>query len=441
MDNVVIVLLVISLISSIAGLIVMSVMLKKKGSSYQVNGFQEMLDETSDLVSKNIDQSKKEMLTAVNTSSQSIGSIISPFMQNFDIKLDNLKNNVDQKLKEQRDELAESLKENNKEISETLKEIRESNEKQMKNIQDSNDKRLNEIKGVVDDSLTKTLDERITQAFEMVNQSLANVQRGFGEMNKLTESVGNLNRAFTNVKTRGTWGEVSLESILEQILTPDQYKKQYKIKHTKEMVDFAIKMPGQSGEELYLPMDAKFPIEDYERLVDASEKGLVELVNAAKKDLINRIKKEAKSIRDKYINPPYTTNFAVMYLPTEGLYAEVAKEPGLLDTLRRDCLITPCGPTTIAALLNSLQVGFTSLTIQKKSQEIQKAFISFRKDFKKFTDVVSQIDKGADTIKKNILNLKERNELILKRLDKFGDEEPDMVESQVDILEIEEKEV
>ena len=291
MDSVVIVLLIISLISSIAGLVVMVIMLKKKGTNYQDNNFQEMLDETSDLVSKNIDQSKKEMLTAVNTSSQSIGSIISPFMKNFDDKLQNLNNNVDQKLKQQRDELAGSLKENNKEIVETLKEIRESNEKQMKNIQDSNDKRLNEIKGVVDDSLTKTLDERITNAFSIVNDSLANIQRGFGEMNKLTESVGNLNKAFTNIKTRGTWGEVALESILEQILTPDQYLKQFKIKHTKEMVDFAIKMPGQNGEELYLPMDAKFPIEDYERLVDASEKGLVELVNAAKNDLIARIKK------------------------------------------------------------------------------------------------------------------------------------------------------
>lgn len=441
MDSVVIALLIISLISSIAGLVVMVIMLKKKGTNYQDNNFQEMLDETSDLVSKNIDQSKKEMLTAVNTSSQSIGSIISPFMKNFDDKLQNLNNNVDQKLKQQRDELAGSLKENNKEIVETLKEIRESNEKQMKNIQDSNDKRLNEIKGVVDDSLTKTLDERITNAFSIVNDSLANIQRGFGEMNKLTESVGNLNKAFTNIKTRGTWGEVALESILEQILTPDQYLKQFKIKHTKEMVDFAIKMPGQNGEELYLPMDAKFPIEDYERLVDASEKGLVELVNAAKNDLIARIKKEAKSIKDKYINPPYTTNFAVMYLPTEGLYAEVAKEPGLLDLLRREYLITPCGPTTIAALLNSLQVGFTSLTIQKKSQEIQKAFITFKKDFKKFTDVVGQIDKGADAIKKNIEDLKDRNRIILKRLDKFGDEEPDMIESQVDNLEIEDKEV
>ena len=267
---------------------------------------------------------------------------------------------------------------------------------------------------------------RIQAAFQQVSERLDSVQKGFGEMRELTSSVGNLNRIFSNVKTRGNWGEVSLQSLLEQILAPEQYKTQFYVTpRSREAVDFAIVMPGQAGEEVYLPIDAKFPLEDYYRLLDASDDGDKAAVELARKALRDRVKSEARSINEKYIKVPRTTNFAVLYVPNEGLYAEILRDGSFASDLQTQYRVTVCGPTTISALLNSLQVGFTTLRIQKKSGEIIKLMQAVRTDFSRFTGLIDKIKKQAQTVVNTVEDIDNRNRILTKKLDKLGDDMPE----------------
>ena len=309
----------------------------------------------------------------------------------------------------------EAGKQTNEYVHKFLDSLKADIDKRLSEMNASNTEKLEEMRKTVGEKLAESLDNRVKLAFDGVNTRLVEMQKGFDEVQKLSGQVTKLNGVFTNVKNRGTWGEVSLENILTEILPADLFEKQFRIPGTRDAVDFAIKMPA-GGDELYLPIDAKFPLADYERLTEAYDSGDRELAVNARKRLLVAVKEQAKSISTKYIDPPKTTDFAIMYLPTEGVFAEVAREAGFIDELRVQYKIIPCGPTTISALLNSLTVGFTTLKIQKKSAEVVKLMKDFAKDFDKFTDLIEKIRRGSDSINTALEGLDKRNEIIRKKL-------------------------
>ncbi|RAO76680.1 DNA recombination protein RmuC [Dyella jiangningensis] len=276
-----------------------------------------------------------------------------------------------------------------------LNEVRATLETKLKAIQDDNAAKLEQMRATVDEKLQTTLETRLGQSFALVSERLEQVQRGLGEMQNLATGVGDLKRVLTNVKTRGILGEVQLGALLEQLLTIEQYDSNViTIPGSNDRVEFAVRMPGASdGAQLYLPIDAKFPVEDYQRLLDAQELADVEAAALAGRALELRVREEAKRIRSKYVAPPHTTDFAVLFLPTEGLYAEVIRRPGLFETLQRDHHVTVAGPTTLTALLNSLQMGFRTLAIAKRSSEVWTLLGAVKTEFGKFGTVLEKTRK------------------------------------------------
>jgi len=289
-----------------------------------------------------------------------------------------------------------------------LDKLRETLDKQIKELQESNEKKLEQIRHTVDEKLQSTLEKRLGESFKIVGDRLEAVHRGLGEMQELATGVGDLKRLLTNVKTRGSWGEVQLGSILEQILTPEQYSTDVQPNpNSSETVEFAIKLPGQDDSEkpVWIPIDAKFPREDYERLQDAAEKADKDAVESALKGLRKQIIKSAKDISEKYLSPPHTTDFGIMFLPTEGLYAEVLRLPGLTDLLQTQHRIMVAGPTTFAALLNSLRMGFRTLAIEKRSSEVWQVLGAVKTEFGKFGEVLAsvkrQLNAASNTIEQS----------------------------------------
>lgn len=272
-----------------------------------------------------------------------------------------------------------------------LEKVRDVVEVRLKTLQEDNTQKLEQMRQTVDEKLHSTLEKRLGESFKQVSERLEKVHQGLGEMQTLALGVGDLKKVLTNVKTRGTWGEIQLGNLLEQILTPEQYERNVITKKgSRDPVEFAIKLPGRDSDAVYLPIDAKFPKEDYERLIDAQEQSNVALIEEAAKAIENRIKLEAKNIRDKYIDPPYTTDFAVMFLPIEGLYAEVLRRQGLCEALQREYRITVAGPTTFAALLNSLQMGFRTLAVEKRASEVWTLLGAVKAEFGKFGDILDK---------------------------------------------------
>jgi DNA recombination protein RmuC len=266
----------------------------------------------------------------------------------------------------------------------------------LKDIQASNENKLEQMRKTVDEKLHDTLEKRLGESFRLVSNQLDIVSKGLGEMKSLASGVGDLKKVLSNVKTRGTWGEVQLENIIEQILTIDQFAKNIATKKgSNDKVEFAIKLPGKDLKDstVWLPIDAKFPLEDYQRLVEAQESGNTDMIAEAGKSLETRIKIEGKKISDKYLDPPYTTDFAIMFLPIEGLYAEVLRRVGLTDKLQRENRIIVAGPTTIAAILNSLQMGFRTLAIEKRSSEVWKTLGVVKTEFNKFGEILEKTQK------------------------------------------------
>jgi len=315
-------------------------------------------------------------------------------------------------------------------FAKNIKELSESNEKRLegmritieervKALQDDNAQKLEKMRETVDEKLNATLEKRFKDSFTMVSDRLEQVYKGLGEMQTLASGVGDLKKVLTNVKTRGTWGEVSLASLLEQVLIPSQYKSNVKVSpRSNAIVEFAICLPGKDDNDntIYLPLDCKFPMEDYIRLVDASEKGDFTAVDLAIKQLEVSVKKNAMDIRDKYIKPPYTTDFAIMYLPVEGLYAEVVRNSALCEILQRDYRVTIAGPTTLGAFLNSLQMGFKTLTIEKRSSEISKLLGAIKGDFNTFSGLLAKTKKQIDLAGSAIDDATIRFDKIGKRL-------------------------
>ena len=298
-------------------------------------------------------------------------------------------------------------------------------------LQPDNENKLEQMRQTVDEKLNVSLEKRLAESFNIINNRLQSVYEGLGEMKQLATGVGDLKKVLTNVKTRGVWGEVSLANLLEQMLSPDQFSSNVAIKDNQERVDFAIALPGKDDKTILLPVDAKFPIEDYQRLVEASETGNVQQTEAAKKGLEKRVKEEAKKISEKYILLPKTTDFAVMYLALEGLYAEVLRMPGLAEELQREYKVVICGPTTLSALLNSLQLGFKTLSIEKRSSEIWQLLGVFKQEFGKFVDLLAKTQKklaeASNTIEsatkksrtierklKNVTGIEEESDILLE---------------------------
>ena len=303
----------------------------------------------------------------------------------------------------------------NAQQQETLRQVVATRLQQM---QEDNTKRLDQMRATVDEKLQGTLEKRLGESFKHVSERLEQVHKGLGEMQTLATGVGDLKRVLTNVKSRGGWGEVQLAALLEHILAPEQFARNVKIGEISgAVVEFALRLPGRGdGEEVWLPIDAKFPLEDYERLVEAQEKAHTEALEIAGKNLSLRIKAEAKNISEKYVVPPKTTDFAIMFLPNEGLYAEVIRRPGLVETIQRDHRVVIAGPTTFAALLNSLQMGFRTLAIEKRSSEVWKLLGAVKTDFGKFGEILAGVKKKLEQASQTMDDAARRSRAIERKL-------------------------
>ena len=317
--------------------------------------------------------------------------------QRFDVIQSSLQNT----LQNNREETNRQLREFSAQLDTRLLTIQQSISENIKNLQESNEKKLEQMQGIVDEKLQKTLETRLSQSFELVSKQLESVQSGLGEMKNLASDAKSLRNALINVKERGTYGEVRLEKLLSDILAPSQYETNVEIAGNKR-VEFAIKLPGHGEEPLLLPIDSKFPIEDYNRLIDATDKAEME---EAKKALAQKIRVSAKEISDKYIVPPKTTDFALMFLPTEGLYAEIIQNATLFEELRDKYKITVVGATTLSAYLSSLQMGFKTLAIEQRSQEVWDTLRSVKSEFAKFGDALDKVHKQMQTADKTLTEI------------------------------------
>lgn len=342
---------------------------------------------------------------------------------------------------------SETNKENNKDLNNLIREkfsdfskqqgdIKETIEKNLKSIREDNTQQLTKMRETVDEKLQTTLEKRLGESFKQVSERLELVHKGLGEMQNIATGVGDLKKVLSNVKTRGVLGEYQLENILEQLLTPDQYSKNVSTKKGSQAhVEFAVKLPGKDSDDVvWLPIDSKFPIENYNRLLDSYEVGDKDVVEAAQKVLLKTIETFAKDISEKYIDPPHTTDFGIMFLPIESLYAEVLRHPGLFEILQRKYRITVTGPTTLSALLNSLQMGFRTLAVQKRSSEVWKTLEEVKTEFNKFSDQLKKVDDQLGKASKSLYDLRNtRTNVMSKKLKDIAT--LDKVEAS-DILEL-----
>ncbi|HMN58179.1 MAG TPA: DNA recombination protein RmuC [Ottowia sp.] len=330
-----------------------------------------------------------------------------------------------QQLAQLRGGLSQTLTEQLQQLSEAnarrIGEMRATLEQQLAQLQASNSDKLDQMRQTVDEKLHATLEQRLGESFKQVAERLEQVHKGLGEMQTLAQGVGDLKHLLANVKTRGTFGETQLGALLEQVFVPDQYAAQQATRPgSANKVDFAIRLPGRGdeGAPLWLPIDAKFPTEDYERLLDAQQRADAAGAEAAAKALEQRIRLEARSIADKYIEPPHTTDFAILFLPTEGLYAEVLRRPGLMEQLQRDWRVTLAGPTTLLAMLSSLQMGFRTLALEKRSSEVWQVLGAVKTEFGKFGDFVAKVKGQAESVVKTLDAAQTRTNMMNRALKK-----------------------
>ena len=347
-------------------------------------------------------------------------------------QLDAMRESLQRHAHESRDEQASALKRFGDTLAQQLAQLVEANDRRfaevrttlearLKDIEANNATKLDEMRRTVDEKLHATLEQRLGESFKLVSDRLEQVHRGLGEMQALAQGVGDLKKVLTNVKTRGTWGEVQLEMLLEQMLTPEQYDKNVETVHgTGARVEFAIRLPGKTDADhdatVWLPIDAKFPKEQYERLLDAQERADADAAATASRELEVAVRKEAQTIHEKYIAPPATTDFAILFLPTEGLYAEVLRRPGLTDELQRKFRVTVAGPTTLTAILNSLQMGFRTLALEKRSSEVWQVLGAVKSEFGKFGDVLAATKKTLERAVSNIEQAEVRTRQMNRKL-------------------------
>lgn len=364
--NSILLIIAVALLLGCLGLLI--VLLRRSAAK---NGQDEAYARLGELLQRELRESRTESNTIISNSFQALSSGLGQSLLGVDKRLADFSLQNEQKLDQMRGTIQERLA----------------------GIQEDNNKKLEQMRVTVDEKLQRTLNERLGQSFKMVSDQLEQVQKGLGEMQTLATGVGELKNVLSNVKTRGTLGEIQLGAILEEILSPGQYDSQVRIKaDSQEKVDYAVKMPTDDGGNILLPIDSKFPLDSYAALIDAYDTSDTIKVDAAAKNLTTQIKAFAKSISQKYVDPPNTTDFAVMFLPVEGLYAEAVRR-GMVEVLQRDYKITMAGPTTMAALLNSLQMGFRSLAIQKRTSEVWKVLGEVKTEFGKFGTILSSAQK------------------------------------------------
>lgn len=371
-------------------------------------------------------------------------------LEAFDKRLDNMEKMIRDEFMRSRTETGNSLKQNREELSgslkavgdsllkqvsdltlfqktqldtltstnsQTLNQMRETLENKLRILQEDNSQKLEKIRATVDEKLHDTLEKRLGDSFKQVSERLEQVHKGLGEMQSLAAGVGDLKKVLVNVKARGTLGEIQLENILEQIFAPEQYEKNVAVRPgSGERVEFAIKLPGHNDKTLWLPIDSKFPLEDYQKLLDAYDTADLSLVEETVKQMENRVKQCAKTIKEKYLDPPSTTDFGIMFLPVEGLYAEVLRRPGLFETLMRDYRVALTGPTTLAAFLNSLQMGFRTLAIEKRSSEVWALLGAVKTEFGKFGGMLEKTYKKLQEASNNIESATKKSRTIERKL-------------------------
>tara|TARA_R110000822_G_scaffold176662_1_gene316561 strand:- start:356538 stop:357857 length:1320 start_codon:yes stop_codon:yes gene_type:complete len=366
----------------------------------QIEDLMIKFDSTLDRTEKSLKDEFHRNRTETNELSKSNREELTNSLKSFEGKFTENIRALNELLRQKFSDFSVQQNEINKQTTENVKEVKQSVEGQLKSIREDNTKQLDEIRKTVDEKLQKTLNERLSQSFETVGKQLQAVQEGLGEMRTLATDVGGLKKVLSNVKMRGGIGEIQLSLLLEQILAPDQYEANVKTKASSaDLVEFAIKLPGKddSGKNVWLPIDAKFPKDTYEQLQEAYDEGDQNKILIAQKNLDNTIKKMAKDISEKYIDPPNTTDFGIMFLPFEGIYAEVVRKAALLEDLQRNYKIIVTGPTTLAAILNSLQMGFKTLAIQKRSSEVWQVLGAVKKEFENFSGIMEKAQKNIQT--------------------------------------------
>ena len=389
----------------------------------------ERLDKLTDVIGKSGETTRDQIETLIKHAEDSLQKIRASNEERFEKIRDSVNKQIEEMMaKEEKklgevvsslDKLSQSNRDDLEKARKTMEENRKTLETQFQRIQESNEKKLDEMRKTVDEKLESTLEKRLGESFKLVSERLEAVHKGLGEMQELATGVGDLKRVLTNVRERGTWSEYLLGDILADILTPDQYERNVRPTGTREVVEFAVKLPGKDGNEghpVWLPIDSKFPKENYERLLDAAKQSDRNAVQSAEKALADDVRRAAKDISEKYVSPPQTTEFAIMFLPTEGLYAEVLRQPGLHDQLQSKYRVLATGPTTLAAFLNSLRMGFRTLAIEKRSSEVWKVLSAVKTEFGKFGTVLDKVKKQLDTASESINQTGTRSRAIERTL-------------------------
>lgn len=425
------------LLFAILGVSVLSVILSIiaiKRSKPQNFGLLNIVEETKKQ-NENLEHVLKNLFENMSSNSKQFNDFLLKAIGEYNNGVSNYLANLAQNQNQQLGQVEKRLNDILKDNDQKLNRISDIISQNLNTLQERNEAKLEQMRQTVDEKLSSTLEKRLGESVKIITQGLDTVSKGIGEMQSLATGVGDLKRVLTNVKTRGGWGEVQLSSLLEQIFSKAQYKEQVQIKkNSSERVDFAVVLPGKNDGELLLPIDAKFPMEDYSRLCSASEQNNLQEVEIQSRNLEQRIKDEAKSISEKYICPPQTTDFAVMYLPVEGLYAEFIRKPALCETLQHKYKVMVCGPTTLTALLNSLQMGFKTLAIEKRSSEIWNTLSVFKMEFSKFVDLLSKTQKKIDEASDTLEFATKKTRTIQKKLKDVADIEQTSIETTTDDL-------
>ena len=394
--------------------LVLLFLMRKKLASIEVNSLREDISRSEQGIKDEVRSSQRTISETLTTQLKSTGEMLG--------------SNLTELGKAQTREL-ESVTKSTNNLTQSnenrIENVRKTVDGRLQTMQESNERKLDEMRKTVDEQLQSTLENRLTQSFRIVNDSLESVQKGLAEMQGLASDVGNLQRVLTNVNDRGTWGEVQLGAILEQILTPDQYRSKVQLRAGGEQVDYAVRFPGNGpNTHVWLPIDSKFPTADYERLVDAAEKADKEKEQTAIKGLIRTVRKEAKSISEKYISVPATTEFAIIFLPTEGLYSEVLRQPGEVAELLQKHKIVVAGPTTLAAILISLRVGFKTLAIQEHSSEIRSLLAAVKTEFAMYHSALQLTQKQLKFASNNLEEAEKRSQEVVGKLQRLEDLPP-----------------
>lgn len=392
-----------------------------KNLSQETKSSRESLAKSSTAFEKQIQERFDSLARSINNTLETLKKDVHFQLSNMSNalknQLDTNNNQIQHQFATLQETVAQQLQMMEKGTQQNSEQLRTTLNERLAAIQMDNTAKLEEMRRTVDEKLHATLEQRLGDSFKLVSDRLEQVHVGLGEMKSLANSVGNLNRVMTNVRTRGTWGETQLGAIIENLLTPDQYAKNVKTnQNSNDFVEFAIKLPGNKDDVVWLPIDSKYPVEDYERLIEAHESADKEKIQKAIKAFRDSLIQEAKKIREKYINPPLSTDYAVLFVPTEGLFAEICKIPGMLEAMQNEFRVTVAGPTTLAALLNSLRLGFRTIAIEKRSAEVQKILIGVKKEFEKFGTVVEATQKSIDQAAKKFSEIGTRTKAVNRQL-------------------------